>query len=158
MKQIAASRLIELIKAAKASPRRRANLNLHETLADPIQRLAIAMEPDTLIRPHRHPHTWELLIPLRGRFIVLYFDDAGIVTQRAVLGEEAAVIETPAGQWHAVLSLDEGGVIFEVKHGPYTPIVEADFAHWGSADVAPQESALLGWYGSAKPGDVFLEN
>ena len=33
------------------------------------------MEPDTLIRPHRHPQTWELLLPLRGRFIVLHFDE-----------------------------------------------------------------------------------
>ncbi|HBW4050711.1 TPA: cupin fold metalloprotein, WbuC family, partial [Klebsiella pneumoniae] len=29
------------------------------------------------MRPHRHPHTFELLLPLRGRFVVLNFDDRG---------------------------------------------------------------------------------
>src|SRR5512137_2449490 len=128
MKRIALSTLADLARQAQSSPRRRANLNLHERLDDPIQRLAIAMEPDTYVRPHRHPHTWELLYPLAGRFVVLHFDDAGTVTHRSVLGETCRVIETPAGGWHAVLSLDPGAVIFEVKHGPYTPIAEADYA------------------------------
>src|ERR1035437_8589257 len=128
MKQIIPSQLDELVQLAQASSRRRANLNLHEKLSDPIQRLAIAMEPDTVIRPHRHPQTWELLYALRGRFVVLLFDDAGKVIQRTILGEDAFVVEMPVGQWHAVLSLDEGGVIFEVKHGPYQPIAEADFS------------------------------
>ncbi|MCL0374883.1 hypothetical protein M3C02_24710, partial [Klebsiella pneumoniae subsp. pneumoniae] len=26
--------------------------------------------PGTYVRPHRHPHTFELLLPLRGRFVV----------------------------------------------------------------------------------------
>ncbi|MEY7168409.1 WbuC family cupin fold metalloprotein, partial [Enterobacter hormaechei] len=38
------------------------------------------MEPGTYVRPHRHPHTFELLLPLRGRFVVLNFDDRGTVT------------------------------------------------------------------------------
>lgn len=151
MKQISASRLDDLISSAQASPRRRSNLNLHETLSDPIQRLAIAMEPDTLIRPHRHPQTWELLFPLRGRFVVLCFDDGGVVTARDVLGEATALLEMPAGQWHAVLSLDAGAVIFEVKHGPYTPTEPADFAPWVADDEAP--AVLLDWYASARPGD-----
>ena len=156
VKQIDTPRLDELVKAAQASPRRRANLNLHEELSDPVQRLAIAMQPDTLIRPHRHGHTWELLWPLRGRFVVLHFDDHGAVTYRAVLGDELAVVETAAGQWHAVLSLDDGGVIFEVKHGPYAPIADADFAPWAASDGEPQAAALMAWYRTAKPGEHFV--
>jgi len=156
VKQIDTARLEELVKAAQASPRRRANLNVHEELSDPIQRLAIAMEPDTLIVPHRHAHTWELLWPLRGRFVVLHFDDHGVVTHRAVLGEQVAVLETAAGQWHAVLSLDTGGVIFEVKHGPYAPIAKADFAAWAAADCQAEAAALMAWYGSAQAGERFV--
>ncbi|QLG89172.1 WbuC family cupin fold metalloprotein [Chitinibacter bivalviorum] len=155
MKQISNDDLSALAQAAHASPRKRANLNLHDTLPDPIQRLAIAMEPATLVRPHRHPHTWELLYPLQGRFIVLHFDDAGVVTDRAVLGEGTAVLETPAGQWHAVLSLDSGGVIFEVKHGPYTPIADADFAMWAPSEDEAQIADLLRWYATAQIGDCF---
>jgi len=137
---------------AQASPRRRANHNLHEQLDDPIQRLAIAMEPSTYVRPHRHPHTWELLYPLRGRFVVLHFDDAGTVVARTVLGTESAVVENPAGVWHAVLSLDPGGVIFEVKHGPYTPIAAQDYAPWSPAESTAEAIQLNQWYANAQPG------
>lgn len=150
MKQLTTAALDTLTRQARQSPRLRANSNLHEDLSDPVQRLAIAMEPDTLILPHRHPHTWELLSALRGRFIVLIFDDEGRVVERAVLGEESHVLEFPAGTWHAVLSLDSGGVIFEVKRGPYTPIGEPDVAVWGKELDA---ATLNGWYAVARVGD-----
>lgn len=152
MKQISRQQLDALAAAAAQSPRRRANLNLHDTLDDPIQRLSIAMEPDTEVLPHRHPHTWELLTPLRGRFVVLHFDEGGVVIQRTVLGEDSQVVETAAGTWHAVLSLDPGGVIFEVKHGPYQPIAADDVAPWRAGASAEQ---LLTWYSSAHIGDRF---
>ena len=145
--------LDNLSQEARQSPRLRANQNLHENLNDPIQRLAIAMEPGTLVLPHRHPHTWELLYPLRGRFIVLHFDETGTVTDRNVLGEDCSVLENPAGTWHAVLSLDQGGVIFEVKHGPYIPVSEADYAPWCNSSEEADATRLNAWYAQAKIGD-----
>ena len=155
MKQITPQQLGELAQQAQQSPRQRANLNLHPQLDDPIQRLAIAMEPTTYVRPHRHPHTWELLYPLQGRFLVLHFDDARTVTDRAILGDTAAVLENPAGCWHAVLSLDSGGVIFEVKHGPYMAIDAADFAGWSPAADSAEAARLNNWYATAQIGDRF---
>ncbi len=152
MKQLTDTMLDALSQEAQQSPRRRANFNLHEALNDPIQRLAIAMEPDTLVRPHRHPHTWEMLYPLRGRFIVLHFDDTGSVIERTVLGTDCHVMENPANMWHAVLSLDKGGIIFEVKHGPYTPIAAPDFAPWLPEDETAT-AQLNAWYGAAQIGD-----
>lgn len=151
MKQLTDISLAELSHQAQQSPRLRANFNLHEELSDPIQRLAIAMEPDTLVRPHRHLHTWEMLLPLRGRFVVLCFDDAGVVASRTQLGEGCAVIEMPVGTWHAVLSLDSGGVIFEVKSGPYDAQTASDFAPWCAADADAQQ--LNTWYAQAQVGD-----
>ncbi len=156
MKQITRTTLDTLAAQAQQSPRRRANLNLHDRLDDPIQRLAIAMEPDTYVRPHRHPHTWELLYPLAGRFAVLHFDETGTLTERAVLGAESRVIETPTGGWHAVLSLDPGAVIFEVKHGPYQPIGEADYAPWSPAAETPDAAQLITWYATARVGERWL--
>lgn len=144
--------LSDLAKEAQSSPRKRMNHNFHTELSDPIQRLAIAMEPETYIRPHRHRKTWELLTSLRGRFVVLNFDDTGTVIDRTVLEEGAAVIETPAACWHAVLSLDSGGVIFEVKHGPYAPFREEDFAHWSPAAEDVSSSDLMDWYRVAEVG------
>ena len=60
MKKLTANDLTALGQQARQSQRLRANANLHTELSDTIQRLAIAMEPDTLILPHRHPHTWEI--------------------------------------------------------------------------------------------------
>jgi len=150
LKKLTAANLTTLVQQARQSPRLRANSNLHQDLGDPIQRLAIAMEPDTLILPHRHPRTWEVLTALRGRFTVLVFDNAGRVIERAVLGEDCSVVEIPVGGWHAVLSRDEGAVIFEVKHGPYAPIAEADVAAWSKGRTAADLNA---WYAVAQVGD-----
>ena len=152
MKKLTSADLALLSQQARISPRLRANSNLHLELTDPIQRLAIAMEPDTLILPHRHPHTWEILTALRGRFTVLVFDDSGRVAERAELGADTSVVEIPAGGWHAVLSRDVDAVIFEVKHGPYIPIGEADVAGWGKGRSAAELNA---WYAGAQVGDRF---
>ncbi|HGF4292372.1 TPA: WbuC family cupin fold metalloprotein [Escherichia coli] len=113
----------------------------------------ITQLPGTYVRPHRHPHTFELLLPLRGRFVVLNFDDRGTVTHRAILGETCTVLEMAAGTWHAVLSLDTGGIIFEVKHGGYQPVAADDYAHWAPAEGEPGTTELMAWYAQAQVGD-----
>ncbi|EOM3908489.1 WbuC family cupin fold metalloprotein, partial [Escherichia coli H9] len=124
--------------------------------SDPVQLLAVldnSIMPGTYVRPHRHPHTFELLLPLRGRFVVLNFDDRGTVTHRAILGETCTVLEMAAGTWHAVLSLDTGGIIFEVKHGGYQPVAADDYAHWAPAEGEPGTTELMAWYAQAQVGD-----
>jgi cupin fold WbuC family metalloprotein len=75
-----------------------------------------------------------------------------MVTSRTVLGEDCRVIEFAANTWHAVLSLDAGGVIFEVKQGAYAPLTEADYAPW--CDSSPEQAAHLNaWYAQAQVGD-----
>lgn len=113
----------------------------------------VYLKPGTYVRPHRHPHTFELLLPLRGRFVVLNFDDRGTVTHRAILGETCTVLEMAAGTWHAVLSLDTGGIIFEVKHGGYQPVAADDYAHWAPAEGEPGTTELMAWYAQAQVGD-----
>lgn len=152
MKQITFSDMQQQSAAAASAPRLRAHRNFHPELSNPVQRLAIAMEPGTYIRPHRHPHTFELLLPLSGRFLVLNFDDQGTVTQRVVLGEDCAALEMDANTWHAVLSLDKGGVIFEVKQGGYQPVVEQDFAVWAPAEGETGTAELMAWYAQAQVG------
>lgn len=74
--------------------------------------------------------------------MVLNFDDRGTVTHRAILGETCTVLEMAAGTWHAVLSLDTGGIIFEVKHGGYQPVAADDYAHWAPAEGEPGTTEL----------------
>jgi len=156
VKQISHAQLAGLSQQARTSPRQRMNHNLHAELSDPIQRLAIAMEPDTYIRPHQHSRTWEMLTALCGRFVVLNFDADGVVIDRTVLGEDAVVVETPIACSHAVLSLDPGGVIFEVKHGPYVPFKEEDFASWSPAADTEASRSLMAWYATAAVGQRWV--
>ena len=155
MKQITAHDLTTMSEQAATVARLRAHRTLHEELSDPVQRLAIAMEPGTYIRPHRHPQTWELLTPLRGRFVVLQFNDDGVVTQRTLLGEETKVLEMPASTWHAVLSVDPGGVVFEVKQGPYRALAEEDCMAWAPPEGGEGTAAVMRWYATAKMGDRY---
>lgn len=155
MKQNTLSDMQQQSEAAASAPRLRAHRNFHPELSDPIQRLAIAMEPGTYIRPHRHPQTWELLTPLRGRFVVLQFNDDGVVTQRTLLGEETKVLEMPAFTWHAVLSVDAGGVVFEVKQGPYQALTEEDCMQWAPQEGGEGTEAVMRWYATAQVGDRY---
>ncbi|MEI2267644.1 WbuC family cupin fold metalloprotein [Erwinia sp. CGal63] len=155
MKQITRSDLNSMSEQAASVARLRSHRTLHDDLAEPVQRLAIAMEPGTYIRPHRHPQTWELLTPLKGRFVVLQFNDAGEVTDRTLLGEEVLLQEMPAFTWHAVLSLDKGGVIFEVKHGPYRALAEEDCMPWAPPEGGEGTAEVMAWYASAQPGDRY---
>ncbi|MBU1691312.1 MAG: WbuC family cupin fold metalloprotein [Gammaproteobacteria bacterium] len=157
MKRIDQTLLTTLSSQAAASPRKRAHYNLHPQLDDPVQRLCIAMEPGTYVRPHRHmqPETWEILLILSGAVALLTFDDSGRVMKRIELaaGGEVTAVEIPANTWHAVVSLKAGTVVFEVKQGPYTTITEANYAPWAPAEGVQTES-LEGWYHRAQAGDV----
>ncbi len=157
MKRIDHQLLTTLSTQAAASPRKRAHHNLHPQLDDPVQRLCIAMEPGTYVRPHRHmqPETWEILLILSGTVALLIFDDSGRVLERIELaaGGEVSAVEIPANTWHAVASLKAGTVVFEVKQGPYATITEANYAPWSPADGVQAES-LEGWYTRARAGDI----
>jgi cupin fold WbuC family metalloprotein len=73
---------------------------------------------------------------LRGRILVVEFDDDGVIIDFTVLSAEANCwgAEIPANTWHTIISLESGSVAYEVKDGPYIPITDKNFALW-----APKE-------------------
>ena len=134
MKIIDNKLLNNLSTQARANPRLRQNLNLHQSYDEPSQRLLNAMEPASYIRPHRHlrdPKP-ESFIGLRGRLALLIFADGGQVEQVIPFGprEEALGVDLPAGIWHSVVCLEEGSVFYETKPGPFVPIYDKDLAPW----------------------------
>lgn len=156
MKRLNRLELEALSDKAACAPRLRAHHNFHPQLEDPVQRLAIAMEPGTYVRPHRHPATWEMLCPLAGAFDLVVFDAAGCVLSRHRLGPDGdKIIEMPAGTWHAVISLEPGSVVFEVKQGPYQALSEDNLAPWSPAEGSAEVAAMLAFLAKAKPGDRF---
>lgn len=157
MKRIDRRLLSTLSTQAAAAPRLRAHHNLHPELNDSVQRLCIAMEPGTYVRPHRHsePASWEILLVLSGAVTLLLFDDNGQVTERIELSAcgETSAVEIPAHAWHAVASTQPGTVVFEVKQGPYMPIAEINYAPWSPAE-GEAARRLTAWYQTARPGDT----
>ena len=147
MKWLDAQTLDQLTEKAKQAERLRTHFNLHELLDEPVQRLAVAMEPGSYIRPHRHPQQekWEFFTVLRGTLLMLIFDDDGRVEKRMELSGTGPLygIELPPGTWHTVISLESGSVFVEVKQGPYTPLDAKDFAEWAPEENTPFTSRLV---------------
>ncbi|WP_232230491.1 MULTISPECIES: WbuC family cupin fold metalloprotein [unclassified Alteromonas] len=130
----------ELKDRASNSERRRANLNIHQSYNDVVQRLFIAMMPDSYVRPHRHvqAYKWEFFMVLEGALDLLFFDDQGVVIERVTLEPEGQCVglEIPPNTWHATVCF-EPVVFMEVKQGPYDVNEDKGFAPW-----APEEGSM----------------
>ena len=122
------SLLDTVTSGAKESNRLRMNYNFHDSLDAPCQRLLNALEPGTIVPIHRHQHTSETYILLRGKLRMMFYNDQKEVIEETILSSESANygIHIPAGVWHAMEVLASGTVIFETKDGPYMPIQECD--------------------------------
>ena len=128
MKIIDKSLLDTVTSGAKESNRLRMNYNFHDSLDAPCQRLLNALEPETIVPIHRHQHTSETYILLRGKLRMMFYNDQKEIIEETILSSESTNygIHIPAGVWHAMEVLASGTVIFETKDGPYMPIQECD--------------------------------
>jgi len=146
--------LDELTAKAAASPRGRANYNIHSSAADPVQRFFIVANRQSYFRPHRHLSKSELALVIRGQFDVVTFDDRGIVTARYVVGVDAQGFgfETPRATWHTLIARTDGAAFLEVKEGPYDPASAAEFASWAPAEGDASVPEFLQWLRTAQPG------
>ena len=121
--------LDKLTAEAKASPRLRMNLDLRNSAEDQSQRMLNAIEPGSPLPIHRHRHTSETVVCLRGRLVWEFYDELErICTERIELSPNGQVValNIPAGQWHTVRALESGSVILEMKEGAYEPLREED--------------------------------
>src|SRR4051794_23693869 len=121
----------------RGNPRKRMILRFHDH-EEPLQRMLNAVEPESYVRPHRHPgeHEAETLVTLRGSVLVVRFADDGAPLDGVVAEAEGPVqgVEVPPGAWHCFIALRRGTVLFEVKRGPYDPATAKDFAPWSPSE------------------------
>lgn len=119
--------LDEISVKAEESPRLRMNYNFHESLDSKAQRLINVLLPGTVLPIHRHRHTAETYVLLRGKMFVVFYNDLGAQVERYLLDPTIGNygVNIPAGQWHGV-EVMEPSAIFEVKDGPYTPLQPED--------------------------------
>ncbi len=122
--------LDEVTGKAEESPRLRMNYNFHESLDSKAKRLINVLLPGTLIPVHRHQHTAETYVLLRGKMFVVFYDSLGAQTERYLLDPAIGNygVQIPKGQWHGV-EVIEPSAIFEVKDGPYTPLTQEDILY-----------------------------
>ncbi|HGX93144.1 MAG TPA: cupin fold metalloprotein, WbuC family [Candidatus Tenderia sp.] len=149
--------LSALQQQAKASPRRRAHRNIHTELSDPVQRLLIAIEPDSYVKPHRHLDAakWELFLVLKGRIAALIFDEEGRIEKRMMLSTTSGGqlgFEIPPGVWHCVVALEPDTLFFEVKPGPYVQPTDKDFARWAPNEGEAACASFLQWFVGGEVG------
>jgi cupin fold WbuC family metalloprotein len=140
--------LNDLTTAAKATERKRINLNIHESTEAAVQRLFLAVEPETYIRPHRHPqaHKWELFVVLDGEMDLLLFNDLGDIVNRIALSATTTrAVEIPANTWHSYISKKSGTLALEIKEGAYLPSPEEDFLSMSPAENTDEAAAYLQW-------------
>jgi len=149
VRPVTATQLAALLAEAKTSPRLRSHLLLHAGHEDQVQRLLIALQPGSYVRPHQHSRQWEMLVLHRGRLDVLAFDEAGILLARHRLDQLAPVIQIPAGTWHAGIVREPDTIVMEVKPGPFRP---NEFADWAPEENTPAAPALVAWLEGAAVG------
>ena len=119
---------------AKLSMRQRCNYNFHNSYGDCIQRFLNALEPDSYIRPHKHedPKKTEIFLILKGRVLVIEFDENGQINDHILLDPDNGKkgVELPPKIWHSIIAIREGSVLYELKEGPYVEETDKIFAEW----------------------------
>ena len=120
--------LDELTAQAKASPRLRMNLDLRNNPNDQSQRMLNALETGTVMPIHRHRHSSETVVVLRGKVKWVYYNDKMEVTGTFIVapGSDLVGLSVPMGQWHSLECLETGTVIFESKDGAFEPMRPED--------------------------------
>jgi cupin fold WbuC family metalloprotein len=142
IKTLSTQELYQLVEAAKTAERRRANVNLHSTFDDPLQRLVVAMCDNSYVVPHRHSHPpkSELFIVLAGSIGIVSFNEDGSTSSLIRLGpsEKQQICDIPVGVFHTVVSLTSESIFLEAKIGPYTPMVDLDIPSWAPPPSSPE--------------------
>ncbi len=128
------SLLDQVSSQAKASPRLRMNYDLRNSASDGSQRMLNAIEPGSPLPIHRHRHTSETVVCLRGRLVEEFYDELGDLVDSVEIapGGPTVAINIPIGQWHSVRALESGTVILECKDGKYEPTGPEDILGVGN--------------------------
>jgi cupin fold WbuC family metalloprotein len=127
---------------------------MHDGHDDQVQRLLIAAQPGTYVRPHLHSQSWELLALLRGAGRLFRFVDNGTlagVTEMRV--GEAALAQIAPGTPHGFAVTEPDTVLMEVKPGPYRP---NEFLDWTAEEGTDEAADFVRWSLSAGEGEGWI--
>ena len=130
--------LADTAEKARQAERKRCNYNFHKDHSDPINRMLNSMVRGSYFPPHKHenPDKLEIFIILKGKVLLVEFDDEGSLADHFVLDPKKGDmgIEIPARKWHSLVPLADTSVLYEIKEGPYEKEADKKFPGW-----APKE-------------------
>ena len=121
--------LDKLTEQAKAHPRLRMNLDLRDSDSDGSQRMLNAIEPGSQLPIHRHQKSSEIMVCLKGKLRVEYYDELERICTDSFNIEPNGTnvaVSIPIGQRHTVHALESGTCILEMKNGAYEPLSDVD--------------------------------
>jgi cupin fold WbuC family metalloprotein len=124
------------IEKSKNSERKRAMHCFHNP-EDKIQRMLNAIQPKSYLPPHKHENKIEVFLALKGRFLVVEYNDEGKIIDFIIIspnGDQKGS-EIPAKTWHNIIALEEDSVAYEIIEGPYITETHKVFPEW-----APEEA------------------
>lgn len=129
---------IEILKQqALANPRHRIRICAHPDPADRLHEMLIVHAQDAYVRPHKHLNKSESVHIIEGEVDVVFFDDAGAVTEVVRLGDYRSsrkfYYRVRIALFHTLLIHSPVLVFHEVTNGPFRR-EDTVFAPW-----APEE-------------------
>jgi len=94
---------------------------------------------------HKNPDKREAFVILSGKAMVITFNEVGQIQEKITLqqGGENIGVEIPAGEYHTIIALEQGTVVYEVKDGPYKVADDKNFAPWAPAEGDMEAKAYL---------------
>ena len=124
---------------AKASPRKRILILLHDDLSETAHRMINTLTKGTYGPPHKHtdPNTSEEFMAVRGAVCIFEFSETGEIIGKFPIGEgyESNLVEIKPGSIHSAVCLTETASCFEIKgQTKYDPTLDKSFYPW-----APKE-------------------
>jgi cupin fold WbuC family metalloprotein len=130
--------LAPIIKEGIASSRKRKNYNFHATANDLMHRMVHASNRETYVQPHKHenPDKTEAFIILKGRILLVEFNDKGNITDHFIMDANQGNygVEIPPRTWHMLITLEDNSVFYEVKNGPWDITDDKFFAPWSPSE------------------------
>ncbi|MHA7841596.1 MAG: WbuC family cupin fold metalloprotein [Gammaproteobacteria bacterium] len=172
---------IETLKQeAQKSSRRRAITQLQVPLNDgtgktillsgglsPFQFFSNAIEPNSYVRPHKHPAQgqtprFEIFLILQGKAKVILFSGDGTITDTMELSRanKNFLYIIPPNTYHSVVTLEKNTVLMEFKNGYYDAETDKKSASWSPSEQSTDETlkqSYIAWMKTANVGDKFTK-
>lgn len=139
--------LSSIINKSQLSVRKRTMYNFHSHDADVLQRMLNVMQKGTYFCPHRHvnPDKCEVFILIKGKVVIVEFDDSGNINDYIYLNREKGNygVEIALRSWHSLVCLENDTVLYELKDGPYDENNAKEFAPWAPLENTPESIDYL---------------